>query len=212
MLRETYDARSRSGNERAKALKGELATVQRKITQVMDRLVESDDAGLVAAYEQQIRKLNAERIVLEERLAAPGKKLRSFDESYRTALSFVASPKKYWDSGHLAARRLVPNLLFGGTVPYKRNVGYRTGGIAHPFRALRLVEGGQYDLVRPRGLEPPRDYSHKILSLARLPVPPRPRIGMGGNKPDWKTLCNMKFSATSRTAANSPLALQAQVC
>ena len=154
MLRETYGARSRSGNERAKTLKSELATVQRKIAQVMDRLVESDDAGLVAAYEQQIRKLHAERIVLEERLAAPGKKLRSFDESYRTALSFVASPRKYWDSGHLAARRLVPNLLFGGTVPYKRNVGYRTGGIAHPFRALRLVHDGKYDLVHPAGFEP----------------------------------------------------------
>lgn len=30
-------------------------------------------------------------------------------------------------------------------------------------------------MVRERGLEPPRVLAHKILSLARLPVPPLPR-------------------------------------
>ena len=29
-------------------------------------------------------------------------------------------------------------------------------------------------LVRERGVEPPRPFGHKILSLARLPVPPLP--------------------------------------
>jgi hypothetical protein len=31
-------------------------------------------------------------------------------------------------------------------------------------------------MVRERGLEPPRVLPHKILSLARLPVPPLPRF------------------------------------
>ncbi len=30
-------------------------------------------------------------------------------------------------------------------------------------------------LVRTRGLEPPQAFAHKILNLARLPIPPRPR-------------------------------------
>ena len=29
-------------------------------------------------------------------------------------------------------------------------------------------------MVRKEGLEPPRPFGHKILSLARLPVPPLP--------------------------------------
>jgi hypothetical protein len=29
-------------------------------------------------------------------------------------------------------------------------------------------------MVRAEGVEPPRPFGHKILSLARLPVPPRP--------------------------------------
>jgi hypothetical protein len=32
-------------------------------------------------------------------------------------------------------------------------------------------------LVRERGFEPPRFLGHKILSLARLPVPPLPHRG-----------------------------------
>jgi hypothetical protein len=31
------------------------------------------------------------------------------------------------------------------------------------------------ELVRKEGLEPPRPFGHKILSLARLPVPPLPQ-------------------------------------
>src|SRR5262245_14706034 len=38
-----------------------------------------------------------------------------------------------------------------------------------PYGCLRKLT-----MVRSRGLEPPRDFSHKHLKLARLPVPPRP--------------------------------------
>ena len=31
-----------------------------------------------------------------------------------------------------------------------------------------------YEMVREGGLEPPGPYGHKVLSLARLPVPPLP--------------------------------------
>ena len=31
-------------------------------------------------------------------------------------------------------------------------------------------------LVRKEGFEPPRPFGHKILSLARLPVPPLPQV------------------------------------
>ena len=34
-------------------------------------------------------------------------------------------------------------------------------------------------LVRMRGLEPPRDCSHSVLSAARLPVPPHPQSDRG---------------------------------
>ena len=38
---------------------------------------------------------------------------------------------------------------------------------------LPLAEGASGRLVRPRGFEPPRDYSHDDLNVARLPASPR---------------------------------------
>jgi hypothetical protein len=43
--------------------------------------------------------------------------------------------------------------------------------------SVRKRGNEQGDLVRERGLEPPRPFGHKILSLARLPVPPLPQRG-----------------------------------
>src|SRR5258708_2996179 len=39
------------------------------------------------------------------------------------------------------------------------------------------VSGAKQGLVRKEGVEPPRPFGHKILSLARLPVPPLPQGG-----------------------------------
>src|SRR5262245_65643157 len=47
-----------------------------------------------------------------------------------------------------------------------RGEGLRRGG--------RKGQASSETMVRSRGLEPPRDFSHKHLKLARLPVPPRP--------------------------------------
>src|SRR5216683_3827479 len=60
----------------------------------------------------------------------------------------------------------------------------------HGRRALQLVRGGGLTqgkissseiLVRKEGFEPPRPFGHKILSLARLPVPPLPQWGQHSN-------------------------------
>jgi hypothetical protein len=56
-------------------------------------------------------------------------------------------------------------------------------------------------MVRKEGFEPPRPFGHKILSLARLPVPPLPQwwlhstrwqsdaaMGFGKMNPAWRRL------------------------
>jgi hypothetical protein len=62
----------------------------------------------------------------------------------------------------------------------------RDGGRPDPVRngckmaaAVQLSQNGTVEiaLVRARGLEPPRDRSHRDLNPARLPIPPHPRSG-----------------------------------
>ena len=158
MVAETGDERQRTQAQQSAALKTELAEVERKKGLILNRLLAASEPALVSIYEDQIRDIQKSKIELEEKLAVEPRPIVDIETCYRTALNFVANPRKYWDSGDLKRRRLVPKLLFGGRLLYERNEGYRTGGIADPFRTLRLIEGAKSDMVPRRGLEPPRCY------------------------------------------------------
>src|SRR5207249_6685824 len=69
----------------------------------------------------------------------------------------------------------VPLILEGTTMQRKKNrrravplVHYRGFARRENFTLRKIV-------VRKEGFEPPRPFGHKILSLARLPVPPLPQ-------------------------------------
>ena len=120
----------------------------------MERLIEADNPALIAAYEEQVRKLQSQRIRVQEKLADRAPPPAQFEETYSTAMGFIENPGKLWASDELAERRLVPKLLFGGHMLYRKGEGYRTAAIARPFGVLRVIEGGKSDLVGPAGLEP----------------------------------------------------------
>src|SRR6266853_6835002 len=66
---------------------------------------------------------------------------------------------------------------FGGIAEVEFVSGITTGRKIRR-RSLRLRSGkisSPENLVRKEGFEPPRPFGHKILSLARLPVPPLPQ-------------------------------------
>ena len=156
MLQQAGDDRQRTLVDQTAALKAELSAFERRKAQIIERLLTTTEPALVSVYEEQIKDVHIKKIALEEKLAGGPAPVVDFDSRYRTALAFVANPRNLWDSGDIKRRRLVPKLLFGGRLPYDRNEGYRTGGIAHPFRTLRLIEGAKSGMVPRRGLEPPR--------------------------------------------------------
>ena len=60
-------------------------------------------------------------------------------------------------------------------------------------------------MVRKRGLEPPRDCSHKLLRLARLPIPPLPPTGpaVRNSRPDATFDYSAPESVNARYSARS---------
>jgi len=154
ILTAAWELRRRAYGDRTALLKSELSQIERKSAQLMDRLVEADNPTLIAAYEEQVRKLHGQRIAVQEKLAGPAPVQTDFEETYRTALKFIENPIEPWVSGDLAQRRLVPKLMFGDRMLYRKNEGYRTAGIAHPFRVLRAMRDGKSGMVEPRGIEP----------------------------------------------------------
>ena len=87
-----------NGKARTPTRKAELAKVNQQVEQFLDRIADATVPSVIAAYEARIKKLEDRKIVLMENVAKAERPVRSFDETVRTALDFLASPWKLWAS------------------------------------------------------------------------------------------------------------------
>ena len=154
MFRDLWEARGKTVGQSAQALKAELQKVERKVEQFLNRVVETDNAALVATYENQISKLEAERVALSEKIKNCGRPLKSFDDSFRTAFKFLANPHEIWVSGGIEGKRTVLKLAFAEKLAYVRNQGFRTAAKAPPFLLLEDLKQGKGKMVEATGVEP----------------------------------------------------------
>ena len=154
MLRDLWSDRQHSAMQRAESYGAALEKIERKIGQVVERIVATESAALVSAYENQVRKLEEERIALTEKSRNAGRPQMTCDQTLRTACEFLANPYKLWVSEHVEDKRMVLRLAFAGKLAYRRNEGFRTPILPLPFKVLGLFYGAEKVLVGPAGLEP----------------------------------------------------------
>ncbi len=155
MFRDLWEAKLASARTQGVSLQQELKAVEKKVEQLLDRIVEASSASVVAAYERRIKELETQKAVMRERLANCGKPLKGFGETYRTAFGFLANPCKLWASDRIEDRRAVLKLCFEGRLPYVRGEGYRTAKISMPFRLLGDENMLKNGMVPRGGIEPP---------------------------------------------------------
>jgi site-specific DNA recombinase len=131
----------------------DIIQIERKTEQFFDRIVETDSPTLITAYEKKIRQLEEEKIKLAENIAKCGRPLQSFDETFRTAFTFLLNPQKLWASDKLEHRRVVLKLVFSEQLQYCKNEGYRTPQKSLPFSLLAGNGTDQYEMVLLRRIE-----------------------------------------------------------
>jgi site-specific DNA recombinase len=154
MLRDCWDARVAKGREQLASLQESLRDIERKVDQLLDRLVEASGASVITAYERRVRELESQKAVIGDRIAVCGKPKASFEETYRTALRFLRSPWELWRSERIEDRRALLRLVFAERLVYARDEGYRTARISMPFKLLGQENLRKSGLVEPRGIEP----------------------------------------------------------
>ncbi len=159
MFKDLWNNRLAHGEGRAKALKAELAKIEKQVNQFLDRIADAEIPSVISVYEDRIRKLEQQKIVLAEKMAKSGRPARSFDETLRTAFEFLASPWNLWSSERLEDKRAVLKLAFSDRLTYVRNEGFRTPNMALPFKALGDICLGKIEMARPEGFEPPTSAS-----------------------------------------------------
>ena len=158
MFKDLWEDKKRLVEQEAKSMKAELHKIDHKVDQLMERIVETDTSTVVAAYEKKLRNLEEEKVLFREKIDKCGRPLEPFEDSFRTAMTFLANPCYLWSSDRLEDKRTVLRLVFAQKLPYQRNEGFRTAkeeDFSLPFRLLGNLESGRYEMVRPEGVEPP---------------------------------------------------------
>ncbi|WP_371347239.1 hypothetical protein [Ancylobacter sp. IITR112] len=148
MLRKWWDHLAQGSQSQAKAIGAQLIKIDRDIEKLLDRVVDASVPSVIAAYEDRIRALEEEKIVLREKASKLGRPASSFDDTLRTALEFLSNPWNLWDSGRLEDRRAVLKLAFAERLRYMRKTGFRTADLSLPFKVLGAFGRAESEMAR----------------------------------------------------------------
>ncbi|SEN51922.1 recombinase family protein [Nitrosomonas marina] len=154
MFRDLWNDRLSKRKQEASFIGQEAQKVERSIAKLLDRIVETDSPSIIVTYENRIRELENRKAELNEKIRTCGTVLPDFDETFRTAFSFLSNPHKLWASDRLEYKRTVLRLAFSDRLHYCRKEGFRTAQYALPFALLEGLGQGNYELVGLVGLEP----------------------------------------------------------
>jgi hypothetical protein len=95
----------------------ERSRIDRKVDQLMDRIVEAGSLALVAVYERRVPGLEQREADVNENITSCGRPLADVDNSFRTALTFLVNSCKLWTSERREDQRTVLRLAFAGKMP-----------------------------------------------------------------------------------------------
>lgn len=91
IFRTRWEARAAAVEETRKQLLREREAVDRQISQFADRIIETRIPEVVSAYERRIRDLKLRQEEIEEKLRYSTERQPDFEQTFRTALDFLAN-------------------------------------------------------------------------------------------------------------------------
>ncbi len=157
MFKDLWEDRTLKAADEAQTLNGQIPLLEQKAEKLLQRLIETDNPAAIQKYEDELARLEAEKVLVREKIKQCGRPLEPFEDCFRTAMTFLANPCYLWSSDRLEDKRMVLRLVFADKLPYHRNEGFRTAQneeLSLPFRYLKNLDGGEYEMVRPAGIEP----------------------------------------------------------
>ena len=169
MFRTAWELRSSSVASETSRLKTKSRQIDREVESLLRKLVQTERASSVSAYENRIAELQREKASIEGEVARIASPEHSFDEMVELSMRFLANPYEIWVKGDLGIKRTVLKLVFAKPLVVSRRTGVQTGETTFPFKALRFLEETDFRMVPAAGLEPARPYGREILSLMCLP-------------------------------------------
>jgi site-specific DNA recombinase len=133
MFRKAWTMRQKQADAMKLASQKEATVIDKQIELLVDRIVESESATAIAAYERKIAKLEQDKLIALEKCAKGTTSKYTYEEMFELALGFLSNPWKLWKSDRLEDKRTVLKLAFAKRLPYHRGQGFRTPQPSVPF-------------------------------------------------------------------------------
>ncbi len=154
MFRNIWDNRIQRFEEQWKDQRLAVTGINNTITKLTDRLIETTSAAAINAYEVKLEKLEYQKALIIENLTKKPNLNQDFDQSFRTALAFLANPWNLWISDNPDHRKTLIKLVFAAPLPYARNQGFRTAKTTSPFKVLASICDDEKEMAERQGFEP----------------------------------------------------------
>lgn len=138
-----WEFRVESQAVRSKQLQADANATQKKIDQLLERIMDAESGSVIKAYEAKIAQLEQHKLLLEDKAMQTAQRRYQYDPAVRTSMLLLANPHKLWASGVYEAKRAVLKLLFSDKLAYCGIEGFRTPAIALPARVLSDFVGGK---------------------------------------------------------------------
>ncbi|GAA4225137.1 recombinase zinc beta ribbon domain-containing protein [Sagittula marina] len=78
--------------------------LEKNIDSLIERLVQTSDERIQAAYEKRLAELHQERAIAEEAAASVALPDQSYEEMFEHAMVFLSNPYKIWENGQLQTK------------------------------------------------------------------------------------------------------------
>ncbi len=154
-FRDAWDERTSSAANETNRLNKKKRQIERDVDSLLQRLVQTENQRMIAAYEGRISELEQEKAIIEGEVSKLATPHRSFEEMFELSMKFLSSPYDMWEKGDLEVKRTALRLVFSRPLIFSRETGVQTGETTFPFKALRYLDGTELKVVPPERLELP---------------------------------------------------------
>ena len=155
VFRDLWEHQTDKARVKKVEIKQQIAELDKETAQLLKRLIESDVKAVVKTYESRIAEIEMQKNLLVEKLEKRDMPIKSFEESFRTAVAFLLNPCILWKSDKLEEKKMAINLTFPSQVLYHRNEGVRTAELSLPFKVLGEFFGLKKEMAHPERFERP---------------------------------------------------------
>ncbi len=168
MFRDAWEQRIAQASAKAASVGAQIKDTEKKINELIERIMDASNARVVSAYEKRIEELEQHKLALAEKRSGIAKPRYTFEKLFELSMKFLASPCILWDSCIFTLQRTVLKLTFLDHLSYCRENGFRTPKTTLPFKVLGVISGQNEEMVRLEGFQPARQHRvHKAVIVIK---------------------------------------------